>query len=227
MTSLARSPATRAATVLVAAAVAAGCAVAPGPAPRPGAPGPAPAPGAERFVAPPAGAWWVVRQRNSGSFGAGESSVRTVRVDRRWMGVTVPALETPQGTLVLTPRGEWDVVVGIRDRVLVRWDPPVGFDYPLWVGKRWTREFRSVDLGNRATPIRMTCEVQADEAVTVVAGTFRALRVGCVNSAGVDEVSWLSPDHGLVVRQVTRRTPESPLGAGTRESEVVALSIPR
>jgi hypothetical protein len=46
--------------------------------------------------------------------------------------------------------------------------------------------------------------------------------VSTVNTLGDDNVSWYSPELGIFVKQMNRRTDKHPQGAGTQNVELVS-----
>lgn len=57
------------------------------------------------------------------------------------------------------------------------------------------------------------------------AGTFKAFKVGCSYTYGSEEISWLSPELGIWVKQSLKRVASSPFGDGTQEMELVSQTI--
>jgi len=106
-------------------------------------------------------------------------------------------------------------------RVVNRYRPSnILVSFPLSVGKRWERVYtdeRPVD--RQTTEVAQSCAAEAEELVTVPAGTFNTIRVVCRNSrTGVETYRlWYSPDARNPVRQVW------PLRAGTLSLELTAV----
>ncbi len=64
----------------------------------------------------------------------------TIRPEREWGGRTVRVNEGKDITTLADPgTGGW-VAQMAGARPLVSWDPPLGWDWPLTVGKTWTRK---------------------------------------------------------------------------------------
>jgi hypothetical protein len=182
-------------------------------------------PRAERWVAPPLGSTFTEGNHNTGSFGSGDSKATYTRGERTWQDKRVMTFETPQGMILSTPEGGWLGFLGAGDKVMVRWEPPLGMDFPLTVGKTWTKSFKQIDAGGRAMPFDVTCKVQAYEDTTVPSGTFKTFRVACSNTMGEDYTVWFSPELGVHAKQSRKRSATYPLGAGTREMELIAQTI--
>lgn len=178
-------------------------------------------PRAERYVAPPAGATWITQHTDSGSYGNGRSEVASRLAQRTWEGETVLGFESPQSTLLAKPTGAWLGTVNAEGKMVVSWSPPLSWDYPLEVGKTWTRPYKiKFHAQNREVPYDARQIVEAHEEVTVPAGTFKTFRVRTSDTLGNENVVWYSPDLGLFVKQVLQRTDKHPQGPGRRESEL-------
>jgi hypothetical protein len=183
------------------------------------------APKAERFVAAPLGSTWVQEQHNSGSYGSNNVQVETRRGERMWQGQQAITYETPQVTILSEPTGNWIGVVS-GDKPLTTWDPPVGWDWPLEVGKTWTHNHRVTNHAkNQTIPFQQTQKVEAYEDVTVPAGTFKAFKISSSSSLGQENVVWFSPELGIFVKQINTRTGKNAAGPGRQEIEVVSQTI--
>ena len=179
------------------------------------------APKAERYVAPPLGTTWESTRRDSGSYGSGAAKVSSRRGERQWQGEKVLTFEGEM-TILAKPTGNW---IGFfkGDTPVMTWDPPLNWEWPLEVGKTWTREQRvTIHAAKRTIPYRLTEKVEAYEDVTVPAGTFRAFKVSTVTSLGDENLVWFSPAHGVFVKQSLRRTAKHAQGPGTREIELLS-----
>jgi hypothetical protein len=185
------------------------------------------APKAASYTPPPMGASWTVARNNAGSFGTGGMQLVVTRGERTWQGRKVVTFESNEGTTLADPaNGRWIGIVAPGDRPVVSWDPPIGFEWPLEVGKTWTTKYRATNhMTNRTTDFEATWTVQAYEDVTVPAGTFKTFRLTLVDTMGSDEVYWYSPELGIFVKTSARRLAQHPQGPGTRETQVVAQTI--
>jgi hypothetical protein len=185
------------------------------------------APSASGPVISAVGSSWTFERRDTGSFGGG-TTVNTTRAlgERSWQGRTVRATETPQGVrLADAQRGDWLALVK-GDATLVTWEPSLGYDWPLTVGKSFERNFRVVNHATRqSTDIKSTMTVESYEDVTVPAGTFKAFKVRYVDSLGVEGVNWYSPDAGNWVKIQTRRNSKFPAGPGTQDLEMLSYTL--
>lgn len=180
-------------------------------------------PRAERYVAPPVGTTWVTSVRNTGSYGSGSRQSQGRRGERMWEGAPVITWEGgPAGTIFARQNGNW---IGIfqGDKPVITWEPLTGWQWPLEVGKSWTQSMRmTIHATNTTIPFERTQKVEAYEDVTVPAGTFKAYRISTVNTLGDQNVIWYSPEHGIFLKQMNRRTEKHRQGPGTQDTEVVS-----
>ena len=179
-------------------------------------------PKAERYVAPPLGSTWVTARQDTGSFGSGSGKVEGRRGERMHQGSQAITFEAADGTVVATPEGNWYGIFK-GDTPVMTWDPPLHWQWPIEVGKTWTREQRvTFHAARRTVPYELTQTVEAYEDITLPAGTFKTFRVRTVTSTGDDNVVWFSPELGLFVKQSLKRSAKHALGAGTREIELLS-----
>jgi len=201
-----------AAAVLAASVLAAGCGMM--------------APRAEKYPQPLAGTTWTTMYRDTGSYGSGSSQLTGRHLpNRMWQGREVHAFEFAGMTTLMT-QGNANYIVQLRgDTPVFTWDPPAGWEWPLEVGKTWTKKTRlTLHTAKRASDFEYTNMVEAYEEVTVPAGTFKTFRVRAVTSLGDENVMWFSQDAGIFIKQSLRRNARHPAGAGTREAELVSYT---
>ena len=180
----------------------------------------------ERYVAPAPGSSWTQIQRNTGSFGSGSTEV-LVRVGEATLdGRKVATRETKAGNILMDTDGAWLGLTNPAGQIQMRFDPPIGYQWPLTVGKTWTKEFATtVVASGQKIPFSATWKVEAFEDVTVPAGTFKAWRVSYSDSGGTTQMLWSAPEVGGFVKRVEQRSAAyQPGGAGTRETELVSLT---
>ena len=180
------------------------------------------APKAERYVAPPLGTTWETSRADTGSYGNGSSKVASRRGERSWQGQTVLTFESATGTIVAKPDGNW---IGIfsGDKPVMTWDPPLNWEWPIEVGKTWTRDQRvTFHAANRTVSYKLTQKVEAYEDVTVPAGTFKAFKIRTVTSLGDENIVWFGPEQGIFIKQSQKRTAKHALGPGTREIQLLS-----
>ena len=80
-------------------------------------------------------------------------------------------------------------------------------DFPLTVGKQWSREYKTNYVGSNKTVARKASyEVKGIEQVTTPAGTFRAFKLESDDRAGQRDywvtTYWYSPDTRSIVKSV-------------------------
>jgi hypothetical protein len=181
-------------------------------------------PKADRFAFIPAGSTWVIERRDTGSFGTGVSRLTTRTLGpQTWRGRAVLAADSPEGTVLYDrTSGNWVALVKGRT-VLAAFDPPIGYDWPVVAGKTWTRITR-VTTPQGTTDLRSTFTVEGHEKVTVRAGTFKVFRIRYADQHS-DSLQWWHPDTGLWVQTKAQRKPSHPMGTGTRETEMVSITV--
>jgi hypothetical protein len=183
-------------------------------------------PKAERYVAPPPGSTLSWRTTNTGSFGSGTRESTSKITERMWEGKRMIAFVSPTGTLLETQEGAWFAMLGPDDKPIITWDPPASYDWPLEVGKTWTKSYRmTVHPRNQTLPYDSTVKVESYEDMTVPAGTFKVFKVSSSNTIGVENIQWFSPQLGVFVKQIQKRAANSPLGAGTSDQELISQTV--
>jgi hypothetical protein len=184
-------------------------------------------PQADGWVPVPAGATWEMAQRNTGSYGK-DVRLKITRGDTTWNGAPAVTFANSLGaTVIAQPAdGNWIAVLGRDGKPMVSFDPPIGWQWPLKVGKTWTTQHRmTMHATGKSVDYDFSCNVEDFEKVTVGAGTFDAFRVRCKSNVGTDETYWSSPGLGPFVKTSLRRDAKYPSGPGTQESELVAKSF--
>lgn len=185
-------------------------------------------PRADRWTPPPMGASWEVAQTNTGSYGS-DAVVRITRGEGVWEGEPVVTLRNSLGVTIMAGKdGHWRALVGPEGRTIASWHPPLGFEYPLTVGKSWvTPQQMMIGASRLAVAYDLACKVEAHEKVAVRAGTFDAFRIACTTTIGNEETYWTNPDMGVFIKTRLVRSEKNPFGAGTQESELVSAPAPR
>ena len=184
------------------------------------------APKAEQYVAPPAGTTWVQMRRDTGSFGSGSAQVQFKFLGpQTWNGQELFAFESEGVTTLITPRtGNWVTMVR-GGKPFLSWEPAAGWEWPLEVGKKWTRKtVMTVHAQNRQVPYEYTTIVEAHEEITVPAGRFKTFKLRTVDTLGSENTFWYVPELSVFGRQSLKRGAKHPQGAGTREVELVSHS---
>ena len=167
-------------------------------------------------VAP--GSAWINQFQDTGSFGNRSYELESRMTESTWEGGKSLLIKSPSTGLVIQPDGDWVAVLDKDDKVLLRFDPPLSYDWPLEIGKSRTRTVRIKMPGQDSpVPVEMTQTVEAYEDVTVPAGTFKAYRVRTVDNTGLVTVDWWSPELRLFAKRTQERTAQHAQGPGTRE----------
>jgi hypothetical protein len=184
------------------------------------------APKAERWVGPPLGTTYTLTRTDSGSYGSGTSQI-TIKVNESmWEGKQVKAFASPEGVLLLNADAAWIAVLGPDDKPMVTWDPPIGPEFPLEVGKTWTKSYRATAHAVKQTfPFDSAWKIEAYEDVTLPAGTFKAFKIGYSDTLGNESMMWYMPELGFVAKRIDKRTAKYRAGPGTRESELISYTI--
>lgn len=196
---------------------------------------PAPEARIERYRPVLPGSTSTMAVTSTGSYGSGTAQVTSTIGQRSWEGRTVITQETPAGAMLLDPAdGTRLGYVGPNGQTQWTLNPPVGFRYPMEVGKRWVAESTLTMMGPqgpRSLPVRSEWAVEALDEVTVPAGTFKALRITVNDVMGGQpwnaDTYWVEPGQEFAVKSLLKRLPTHPAGAGSREALLVSKSIRR
>ena len=189
-----------------------------------------PPPLAQRMEPSAEGTVMVFHRQSSGSLGDYDGNVVWQLHDARWNGKKVNALMSPQmGGQILEPESEGLIATLDRSGDLVySFDPPVAFEWPLEVGKRWqsqhTMTFHST---GRSIPLFMNWAVESYGDLTVPAGTFKAYKLIWSDSLGDVETRWVAPQQGIgTLKRSVMRTSAHPLGPGQLDAEMLSRTPP-
>jgi hypothetical protein len=184
------------------------------------------APKAERYVGPPPGTTYTLTRSDSGSYGSGTSQIRIKVNERMWEGKQVKAFASPEGVLLLNADGAYIAVLGPDDKPIITWDPPIGPDFPLEVGKTWTKSYRvTAHAVKQTVPFDSAWKIEAYEDVALPAGTFKAFKISYSDTLGNEQIYWYMPELGFVGKQMDKRTAKYRTGPGTRDSELISYTI--
>lgn len=171
---------------------------------------------------PPVGATWETAQKNTGSFGSDRQVKSTRLPDATWNGGTAIAVRVAAGTMLMrVDDGRWIAFLAPDGTPTVTFDPPVGWAYPLAVGKRFNMGYKATNAKGTVTEVAGSCTVESWEKVEVLAGSFDAYRVACKNNLGEEGIYWSRPGIGAFIKTRLQRPATHPSGAGTQESELV------
>jgi len=183
------------------------------------------APQANPEFAPP-GSSWTINFRAAGSFGSVSDQRKLVVLpNQNWEGRTVRALEGKNFTTLADPAtGGWIAQVKGTSPI-ISWDPAIGWEWPLTVGKTWTRNHRAMVHATKQTiDYESKWIVESYGDVTVPAGTFKAFKVTYSDNVGNEIVNWWSPQVQGNAKTRTVRTSKHRAGAGTIDTELVSFS---
>ena len=180
----------------------------------------------ERFTPPPLGSTFTFSRTNMGSFGSGTERATWTAAERIWEGKRMTALGIPGGMALMNADGNNVAYLGPDDKPTVSFDPPIGWDYPLEVGKTSTKSYRLTVYATKQTvPFDWTYKIEAYEDVTVPAGTFKAFKISSSDTLGQEQTGWFIPDLGVWGKRSDRRTAKYPAGPGTREIELLSYTL--
>jgi hypothetical protein len=204
-------PASLAGAIFIAAAMLGGCAT--------------PTPKAERHIPPPLGSSWTYAMSSTGSYGSGDSQLAVRLAEATWEGRKVHNFQTAAQHQLQDHNLNLLAVTSTDGKPQVRYDPPVGWDWPLVVGKVTTRDHvATVIATGQKIPFKSTWTVEAYEDVTVPAGTFKAWRLRYADSTGETQMLWSVPETmGVFAKRTLERSASHRQGAGTRVMELVAV----
>ena len=182
-------------------------------------------PVAESPAATPAGTVTTFHRKSSGSLGTFDGPVVWTFTHATWEGRPAVIQMARLGGSAFDPKTHANMAtLDAEGKATMVFDPPVGFQWPMQVGKTWTSKHTvTKPATGRSVPLEVNWKVEAWEDVTVPAGTYKAYKVVTTNNFGEVETRWTAPAAGIVLakRLVTRPT-SHPQGAG--ELEAVLLS---
>ncbi len=174
-------------------------------------------PRAERYVPPPMGSTWEYARTATGSFGQGTGVMALGIEPITWEGRPLLAFKNPAQTTVQGPWAELIAVLNPRGDVMVRYDPPISWQWPLEVGKTWTMDHvATIPARGTQMSFKATWKVAAYEEVIVPAGKFMAWRMEYSDTTGESQTLWSVPEEmGVFAKRSYVRSAEHAQGAGT------------
>jgi hypothetical protein len=186
------------------------------------------APKMEHHAVAPLGATWIFSQSDTGSYGSGTTQFTVKVVERTWEEKPMIAQMGPTGGPVITPEGRMSAWLSPDGKPIMTFEPPIGFEYPLEVGKTWNKSYRvTVGASKQTIPFDTTWKVEGYEDVTVPAGTFKVFKVSYSDTIGSENVTCVNPEVGTWIKRVETRTAKHPAGPGTREYQLISYTIPK
>jgi hypothetical protein len=182
-------------------------------------------PRAERYIPPPMGSTATYTMRSTGSFGSGDSPLTIHLAEGTWEGRTVLNFQTASQHQLQDRNLNLLAVTSPGGQLQVRYDPPVGWDWPLEIGKVTKRDHvATVAATGQKISFTSTWTVEAYEDVTVPAGTFKAWRLRYADTTGETQMLWSMPETvGMFAKRTIERNAAHRQGAGTRVMEMIAL----
>jgi hypothetical protein len=188
-----------------------------------------PPPTAEKLAMVPMGTVTTYHRKSSGSLGNYDGKVVWTHSATTWQGKPAIAFGAPQAT------------TGMHDssfNVLATLDPtggsyvtnglPVGYQWPLQVGKAWSSSHTmTLVASGRTVPLKIDWKVESWGDVTVPAGTYKAYKLEWTDSLGEKETRWVSPTDGIAtVKRHVERPATHPQGAGVLDAELLSMVLP-
>lgn len=193
---------------MVTAVLAAGCASAP--------------PRAERYIAPPTGSSWTYSAVSTGSYGSGSGQVTLRLGEATWDGRKVYSFQSPGMHSLQDENSALLAVTAPNGDLQARFDPPIGYRFPLEVGKAWSQDHTTTVATGQKFAFTANWKVEAYEDVTVPAGTFKAWRISYSDTTGESMTLWSAPDKlGVFIKRNQERSASYRLGPGTRSMELL------
>jgi hypothetical protein len=187
-------------------------------------------PSAAKMAQSPMGTVTTFHRKSSGSLGAFDGPVVWTQSASTWQGQPVVAAVSPQAGATLHDPGSWAMIAVLAPdgKPNLSFDPPVGYDWPLVVGKRWSSSHTvTMHASGRTTPLKIDWKVDSWGDVTVPAGTFKAFKLVWTDDQGETETRWVSPDEGLgTVKRHVERPATHPRGAGVLDGELLSRKLP-
>ena len=182
-------------------------------------------PVAESPAATPAGTVMTFHRKSSGSLGTFDGPVVWTISHGSWEGRPAVIQTARLGGSAFDPKTHANMAnLDAEGKASMVFDPPVGYQWPLQVGKTWTSKHTvTTPATGRSVPLEVNWKVEALEDVTVPAGTFKAFKVVTTNNFGEVETRWTAPAAGIpTAKRLVTRPASHPQGAG--ELEAVLLS---
>jgi hypothetical protein len=182
-------------------------------------------PVADSPAATPAGTVTTFHRKSSGSLGTFDGPVVWTFTDGTWEGRPAVIQMARLGGAAYDPKTHANMAnLDAEGKAAMVFDPPVGYQWPLQVGKTWTSKHTvTTPATGRTMPLEVNWKVEAWEDVTVPAGTYKAYKVVASNNYGEVETRWVAPAAGiLVAKRLVSRPATHPQGPG--ELEAVLLS---
>jgi len=185
-------------------------------------------PKAQGYAAPQPGMTWEYQVTSTGSYGSGTATTPIRVSEAIWDGQKVLRFEGPSGVVLQTDKVGIVAVLDPAGRALMRYEPPLGYEWPLEVGKAWTQEHVLTVGATNKVPMKSSWKVESYEDVTVPAGTFKAWRITMTDNFGFRQTTWFVPEKiGVFVKRATERPEGHPQRPGTQVHELTKVPAVR
>lgn len=189
-----------------------------------------PTPTADRMTIPSMGTVSSYHRTSSGSLGNYDGQVVWTHTPTTWQGKSMVLFSAPRmGGSVHDPVS-FGIVASVAGdgKLLMSYDPPIDYAWPLAVGKTWSAEHSvTVHASGARVPYRREYRVEALESVTVPAGTFKAWRLFWKDNNGETETRWMVPEAGIAtLKRHVERPATHPQGAGVLDAELQSQVAP-
>ena len=187
-------------------------------------------PTATGFAEVPMGSVFTYHRKSSGSLGAYDGQVASTYAPATWAGKAVIAYGAPLAGSSLHYPADMARPADLNPagKPMFSYDPPIGYQWPLRVGKQWTST-HMVTLHNSGSMVQMTInwKVESWGEVTVPAGTFKAYKLVWTNNLGDVETRWANPQEGLMtIKRHIERPGTHPQGPGLLDAELLSRARP-
>lgn len=178
------------------------------------------------YVPPRPGSTWAHVRADAGSYGSATQKVTSTRIDASWEGREVIGLRSAEGTLLMTPAGEWLAQLNPAGAVVVSWSPPLVWAWPIHEGKSWRKTYTATfQPSRRQVSYEVDQIVEAYERIDVPAGHFDVFRIRSRDTLGNEDQLWFQPDLGVFAKLQLQRTARHVQGPGRRDVELVSQTI--
>ena len=182
------------------------------------------------MVSAPDGTVTTFHRKSSGSYGNFDGQVVWAQRAVQWQGRSVVSVGSPEAGSTYYDATTHGVLAAFNaaGQQTYAYTPPVGFAFPLAVGKAWTGDHKmTVVARNTVVPMKVDYKVQAYESVTVPAGTFMAFKTVYTDSFGETTQQWSVPSQGIAtLKRISERSASHPLGAGQLQAELLSVKRP-
>jgi hypothetical protein len=186
-------------------------------------------PSAEKLVIVPMGTVTTYHRKSSGSLGNYDGKVVWTHAATTWQGKPAVSFGAPQAGISMNDSSFSTLaLLDPTGKPLVTYDPPIGYQWPLEVGKAWTSSHTlTMVASGRTVPLKIDWKVESWGDVVVPAGTYKAYKLEWTDSLGEKETRWVSPTDGIAtVKRHVERPATHPQGAGVLDAELLSMVLP-